>query len=121
MSLKISDHASYRGAVTQQQRDAVKTALEDTRKITIFPLTVYSVGPAGGTNYSVSLSPLKEKTIYYFDHSLGDSCNAVSAIVSAVVDGMKCEFFQIQSPSDPDINIQRDFLTTSGLAMEIVL
>lgn len=122
VSLIISDTSGYRGTVSQHQRDEVQGSLEGTHKITVFSSVSYNIGPEGGTNYGAGLSPLSPKTIYYLDRSLGDSCNAVSAIVSVIVGQMRCVFFDVPPSGDPDvINSRRDFVAASGLDMEISL
>jgi hypothetical protein len=65
---------------------------------------------------------MRAKTIYYFDSGLEGACAAVREIVSGIIGPMDCKYIKISPSSDPnEFNVQYDFLTLSGLDMEVVI
>ena len=123
VALALGSVAKYRGTFTQATLDTVAAALTQTGKISIFIVNggTYTVG-VGDTNYGVGLTEMRAKTIFYFDPRLESACMAIKSIISSIVGPMNCQSSEFPAPKDPnELSIQYDFLTLSGLDMEVVI
>jgi hypothetical protein len=123
ISIKLSDISQYHGSLDEKSIKAVKLALEQTHKISVF-IGNYEIGTTGRRYGIGNLGGGYARTVYYFDKSLGGSCAAVQAIVAGVIGMPMSCVLTPGPPRDPDpnaLNLQADFWSVSGLDMEVVL
>jgi flagellar basal body-associated protein FliL len=118
VALKISLVSDSQGTVTDKDVESVRDALESTKKISAF---VGSYSLKSAKTYGIgSIGRGAQGAIYYFDPSLGRTCEAVRLIISNVLgnlgNSMRCEPFGFGSQS-----LQADFVHTAGLDMEVWL
>ena len=124
VALAVTNNSTYLGKVSSTDLDNVAEALKKTGKIDVFinkSAGSYSIS-GNGLGYSLSITQIHPKTIYFFDNRLESACAAVKTILSPIVGQMDCTSISVQPSSDPNQpNPQYDFLRQSGLDMEIDL
>jgi hypothetical protein len=124
VALSTTSNSQYLGNITNANVNDVVEALKKTGKVSVLlnpSAGNYSIN-GNGLGYSMSITQIHARTIYFFDDRLESACAALSAIVSSIVGKMTCQIVSVQPPSDPNQpNIQYDFLVQSGLDMEIDL
>jgi hypothetical protein len=124
VSLAATSNGQYLGNITPANVSDVAEALRKTGKISV--LLGQSAGSytisGNGLGYSMSLTQIHPRSIYFFDNRPESACAAVKTIVSSVVGQMDCKFVSVQPSGDPNQpNPAYDFLLQSGLDMEIHL
>ncbi len=94
VSVRLAEVSRYRGTFDEQSVDAVKIALEQTKKISVFT-GAYDIGKSSGRRYGIGgIAPSKARTIFYFDKTLDNTCAAVQRTIAAVIGmAMECQFF----------------------------
>jgi len=124
VSLAATSNSQYLGNITSADVNNVAEALKKTGKISVFlnrSAGSYNIS-GNGLGYSLSITQIHPRTIYFFDNRLESACSALRTIVSSIVGKMDCTFVSVQPSKDPSQpNIQHDFLMESGLDMEIDL
>ena len=122
VALRLSEISRYRGGLDDSTIAAVKAALDQTHKVSVF-VGQYNIGNSSRSYGVGGLSEGKSKTIYYFDRALGDSCIAIQKIIrDAVSTPMECVFAVVPNESNPNaLNLQFDTWQISGIDIEIWL
>lgn len=124
VSLSATSNSQYLGNITPADVNNVAQALKKTGKISVLlnqSAGSYSIS-GNGLGYSMSITQIHPRTIYFFDERLQSACAAVKTIVSSIVGQMDCKFISVQPLQDPNQpNPAYDFLMQSGLDMEIDL
>lgn len=124
VSLAATSNSQYLGNITSADVNKVAEALKKTGKISVFlnqSAGAYSIS-GNGLGYSLSITQIHPRTIYFFDDRLESACTAVKTIISSIVGQMDCTFVSVQPSNNPNQpNVQHDFLMESGLDMEIDL
>jgi hypothetical protein len=121
VTLRLSEVSTYRGTLSQEDLEAVKAALENTRKMRVFE-GEYTLKGASDRVYNIGgIGSGEERTIYFFDPVNEPSCKAVQTLITGVVGkDMRCTPMNLQ-PASGRIDVQWDFVYASGLDLEIVL
>lgn len=124
VSLGVTSNSRYLGKISPTDVDNVAEALKKTGKISLFlnkSPGSYSIR-GNDLAYSLSITQIHPETIYFFDTRLESACTALKTIISSIVGQVNCKFTPVQPSSDPnEPNVQYDFLTQSGLDMEVDL
>ncbi len=124
VSLAMTSNSQYLGSVTSTDLSNVAEALKKTGKITLFMNKSAGSYQIRGNDlgYSLSITQIHPRTIYYFDTKLDGACAALKTIISGIVGQMDCKYVSIQASSDPSQpNVAYEFVTQSGLDMEVDL
>lgn len=121
VSVRLSEVTSYRGTVDEKTFDQTIAAIERSGPFKAFKVeSSYDVN-VPSRSYGLNITPVEPRHIYYFEKSSQQACETIASLIAKSLGSMRCEFFGIPASSPNQLNLQHDFLTVSGLDMEVVI
>ena len=112
VALSTTSNSQYLGNITAGNANDVMEALKKTGKVSVF------LNPSAGSysisgndlGYSMSITQIHARTIYFFDNKLESACAALNTIISSIVGKMTCQLVSVQPPRRPNQpDIRYDF------------